>query len=227
MLIVGYRAASKYKGWTALRCERCERALPFMVIENTTAHSVYLIELLKNVRTIVVCDFCGSAFDAQDEPAIIRKWSAKDGLQVLVDATNPSLGSVDDSKKPTDAQLKALLDCTAEQARVSNKHVGRGLFAGWLAGSVLGWGAGYCLGLAGMLAKDQNPPVTLGALGLIVGGLVGVLPGGYIYGRIRYRRQAREALKQAIRRHRIEMAQLKIVARFYQHSVEPIIASLE
>lgn len=227
MLIVGYRATSAYKGWSAMRCERCECVQPFKVIENITAHSVYFIEVLKNVERIRVCDFCGSAFVAQQKPRMTKKWAAKDGLQALIDATAPDLGPVDNNRKPSDVQLKALLDCIAEQTKATNLHVGPGLWMGAIVGAIIGCGIGLVLAYLGFMSNDREAYKTLGCLVGMAGLLVGTFVGGYLYGHSRFQSLARMALRDAIQRHQIDIDQLRTVAKFYQHKTESVLGTIK
>jgi hypothetical protein len=226
MLIVGYRAASTYKGWSALRCQRCECVQPFRVIENTTEHSVYFIQLLKNVELILVCNFCGSAFAAQQKPRITKKWSAKDGLQALVDATHSDLGPIDPSRKPSDVQLKALLDCVEEQTKATKVHVGPGCWMGGIAGAIVGCAIGIGLAYLGFMSKDREAGKTLGCLVGMAGLLVGIFLGGYLYGRSLFRGLARNALREAIQRNQIDIEQLRTIARMYQHKTEAVLGEI-
>lgn len=211
-----------------MECARCKRVLPFRVTENTTAHSVYFVNVLKNVRVIGTCDFCGSSFAYDRVPRCKRRWRQNQGLQSLVNETAPELGEVNETAPPTDDQLKALLDATAEQASVYDKNVGPGMLCGGVAGAVFGVGLGWlaaAMGVMSTIGPDATP--TLCVLSGVAFFVAGLFIGGYCDGVRKYRLRTLAILEDAVVRNSIDLTHLARVARLLQHRALPIVERLE
>lgn len=161
------------RGWTARYCKLCDRLLPFLVINQISRDSIHFIPISKDNVLLAVCDFCGNIEAVK--PTIIwqETWKPEDGLQKLVDATNPNVGKLVNDPVPTDTQLKALLNVIARRADATDKFKfqGRAISLG-LTGLVISAIGG--VSIAYVASKSM---ADYGVLGGFLGGLFGAALG--------------------------------------------------
>ena len=123
IIIYGYKIRRNVIGWTARRCERCECVQPFECCELFKSEHIYYIHgREKNVGLVLACDFCQMSVGVpqrgleRDALRIEPHWTRAQGLQALVDRTNPVLGRVPARTQPTPRALHALLESANERA---------------------------------------------------------------------------------------------------------------
>src|ERR1044072_3867623 len=97
ILIWGYRRQLNSMGWTAYKCERCKKVQAFECFDNVQANHVYFIYGEgKSIGHVIQCSFCGTGYSVRQKGLLKfdRYWKRMDGLQALVDRTNPEFGRI-------------------------------------------------------------------------------------------------------------------------------------
>lgn len=228
LIIEGHRREVRPKGWTAWQCNQCKRVLPFRVYDRHASHSFYFVEVWSSHDIFAVCNFCENAIGFSERPRILQKWNEEMGVQALVDATCPELGQVDAAVKPTETQMKALLNSLSRWAGQGNytQEVGLGIVAGGILGIPIGMGIGWLLhkmGAMNNIKEGQGLMIGLFAFGCCIGCAIA----GWIYdARRRYRRRLRQALEGAIERHQLDVTVFLNVAQASSHPSVPVLEAM-
>jgi hypothetical protein len=176
------------------------------------SEKIWFIEVNnQEVGEIITCDFCGSSFAMPKGVKLVvtNEWSPGQPLQKLVDATNPKLGRVAEPSEPSPEHLDALLVSVKERASAIKVEVGPGIAIGGLIGAGLGVAVGLTLHHCG-LKLGQNDAFGQGFISLACGGVLGTLLGAIWWGRKSARGLAREMLREAIAKHRLDREKLRM-----------------
>ncbi|HKV42412.1 MAG TPA: hypothetical protein VJX67_24630, partial [Blastocatellia bacterium] len=142
-----------------------------------------------------------------------RYWTREQGLQALIDKTNPGLGTVV-TAPPGPKQLIALLKATQARSGMSAINVRKGALIGLLAGIALGFAVFFLLAAIGLKIVNQDT-FGNGMVGGFLGFAVGPLLGSYLS----YRRQsiliAEDVLANGMAANQVNIVQLRQV--LYRH----------
>ena len=211
VILYGHKVELEELGWTAEVCQRCKKVQPFSVYDQIRTDHVYFIEVSsKEIGKIYTCDFCETSFVLPKGTAVKTDfgWRREQGLQPLVDRTNPQLGQLMPMSLPTPMELEALLLSINERSNVYNKDVTKGLIAGGFIGAV-GLGLFGCLiklcGL-GFLGLDMFGYVFLFVLiGFGIGAVVGALRDS----RNKARQAVYDLLENSMQKHDITVHSLR------------------
>lgn len=167
---------------------------------------------------ILICDFCetsvGLAADSAEANSLkhSRMWTTKDGLNALVERTNPTLGHIAVTDKPGRQELFALLESMNERASPykikSDPGIAMGMLIGVPAFAVLG----LLLSLLGVTGLE-------GSLGAVVGGFIGLFVGslvGAIKFKCDYSKQLiEELLVAAMQRNALTLSTMQRALKHY------------
>src|SRR5258708_1342388 len=142
-VIHGYRIkVGNRVGSSAWRCDACQRIQAFGMHQLFKQKHIYFIPTSKDrLPDILVCGFCQGWRSAPSRtllpyPAVDPDWTRADGLQKLVDSTNPELGQVVETAGPTRNEVLALFT-NAEEISTSRNGPSQGtVLLGALAGVV-------------------------------------------------------------------------------------------
>lgn len=215
ILVYGHRTRLAPLGWTASLCKRCEKIQPHECSDQLRSDHIYFIHgKERTISLVLTCDFCetstGLSPNSKEAKSLrlSRTWRSEDGVQALADETNPALGYVFASARPTDKELVALLQSINERSSSANVNVQGGMMLGGAVGAVV------CGVLVPLLSAIDIIPLGDDTLGNI---FLGVLPGGgigCIVGAVRaHRRQSREIVRTllayAVERHDLEVYELQ------------------
>ena len=219
IIVHGHELSTERMGWTARHCSRCKRVQAFECFDKWKSNHVYFIYgQAKSVGQILICDFCETSVGLEANSAeakalrCSRMWSKKDGLNVLVEKTNPGLGHVPVTDKPGRQELFALLESINERARPykidSQPGIAMGMLVGVPAFAVLGLLLSL-LGLTG-LAGFGGAGVG-GFIGLFVGGVVGGIKFKFDYSK----QIIEEMLISAMQRNALTLSTLERALKYH------------
>jgi hypothetical protein len=225
ILVYGYRRTMEPLGWTARMCNRCRRVQPFEAYEQMQSNHIYYIHgKAKSIARIVICDFCETSIGLKPKSKeakdmmVSGTWKRKDGLQALVDATNPQLGQIRIPEKPTREELFALLESVNE--RTNPYSIDTGGSGAFLAGVVGGAaGALLLLGLNAIGFIMALDSLGFGMLGAVLGVLAGIVVGTVKEKFKRARDLAQEILVASMQRNSITLDTLE---RALKHHPKPL-----
>ncbi|HXD33163.1 MAG TPA: hypothetical protein VN643_18720 [Pyrinomonadaceae bacterium] len=224
VLVYGYRKTLVPLGWTARECHRCRRVQAFEVYEEMQENHIYYIHgKAKSIGRIVICDFCETSIglkpkSKEAKEMMMNTWRRKDGLQALIDKTNPKLGQIRIPEKPTREELFALLESVNERTNpYSIDTGGNGAFLAGLIGGVAG--ALLLLGLNAIGAFTALDSLGSGMLGAVLGILAGVIVGTVKEKFRRARDLAQEILVASMQRNSITLDTLE---RALKHHPKPL-----
>jgi hypothetical protein len=179
---------------------------------------------------VIQCSFCGTGYSVKQKGALKfdRYWKRMDGVQALVDRTNPQFGNIPASDRPSREELFALLESVNERSNPFTLNAGRG----WLKGAVVGGIACAILFvLLYELAIGPFPNVFGAAmLGVMLGGFAGSIV-TTVQTKFRYARSlAEEILIDSMHRNSISVEMLKRALKHHPKSLRYVtgaIADLE
>ena len=182
VIVHGHELSRERVGWTARFCSRCKKVQAFECFDQWKSNHVYFIYgKAKSIGQILICDFCETSVGLTPDSAEARSlrcsrmWVKEDGLNALVEKTNPALGHVPVTEKPGRQELFALLESMNERAspyRISSEPgIAKGILIGVPAFVVLG----LLLSLFGLTGLD-------GLVGAFAGGIIGCVGGGTLGG---------------------------------------------
>lgn len=184
LIIVWGHKISLYKlGWTAHPCRRCRKVQAFECLDRAKqSHVYYIYGKEKSIGRVLICDFCETsvafAMRSKEEKALVidSHWNRTKPLQELVNSTNPRLGQVPVSDKPTRDELFALLESVNERSSPYKIESGGGFGKGALIGGPAMAVLGLLLSLAGFSLFDELGSSMVGLFtGILVGGTIGAL----------------------------------------------------
>jgi hypothetical protein len=175
----------------------------------------------KSVGQVLTCSFCDTGFGVdpkiQGALKIDSTWKRMDGLQALVDKTNPQLGKVPVSDQPSREELFALLESVNERSNPYKLETG----GGFVKGAIIG---GLGLGLFSLLLTKLGLGIGLDEFGAtFLGGLIGIFAGGIVSSfkaKFNYARDlAEEILIDAMHRNDLTVQMLKRALKHHPKSL--------
>jgi uncharacterized CHY-type Zn-finger protein len=213
VIVYGSELSVERLGWTARRCSRCQRVQAFECFDKWQSNHVYFIHgQAKSVGQIVICDFCETSFGLKANSAeakslrCSRMWSKEEGLNALVEKTNPALGHVAVTDKPGRQELFALLESMNERASPYKIKSEPGMFMGMLFGVPAFAILGLLVSLLGLTGLDWFGGAFLGgAIGLFAGAIAGGIKYKWDYSR----KHAVELLVATMQRHALTLSTLE------------------
>lgn len=133
----GYEESGQLIGWLADRCHFCGEVQPFGCYQTARATQVGGVTVSSAIphSKRIVCQFCNEATDFPLDASIQvnRDWEPRDGLQLLVDTTNPEIGRLPKKERRSLSEARAVLLRSEEWARFSFHNEGN---LGCLIGAV-------------------------------------------------------------------------------------------
>ncbi len=221
IIVYGSRTNFDRMGWTARLCTRCRKVQPFECFDQLKSEHVYFIHgKEKSVGLILICDFCetsiGLAPNSQEARSlkVTRLWQKSEGIELLVERTNPQLDRVTAFDQPTRQELFALLESVNERSSPFKIDAGKGFRKGAIIGAV---SLPVFLLLLYVVGLFQ---IGLDALGIgMMGVFLGVFAGG-IVGAIKYKfghskQLAQEILVSAMDRNALTVNTLERALKHY------------
>lgn len=184
IIIVWGHKISLYKlGWTARPCLRCRKVQAFECFDQAKqSHVYYIYGKEKSIGRVLVCDFCetgaGFSMGSKEEKVLVvdSHWNRTKPLQELVNSTNPRLGQVPVSEKPTRDELFALLESVNERSSPFKIDAGGGFGLGAVIGAPVMAVLGLLLSLIGFSVFDALGSLMAGFFaGIFVGGTIGAV----------------------------------------------------
>ena len=210
VIIHGKKFRASDKGWTALFCPRCKCAQAFLIQDNYQKDSLYFIEIAETkIEQLATCDFCGTtnACDTTDQFELDPDWDRKDGLQALVNSTNPGLTPVEHRERRGDQELEALLQSVHEKGAVAKIDVQIGIILGCILAQFFTLPLAYFLHSLGYQVLGDD---LFGQIfgGIVAGMLVGSVTGAVVYLRLASQKISTGALQAALEKHKIDVIRL-------------------
>lgn len=207
-------------GWLADNCPNCGEVRAFLCYRLLRAWKLFGATVNERaVNVAIVCCLCRRAFSlpAATNPQVDTQWQQEDGLQVLVDRTNPALGTVRQRSEPSGQAVLGLLRSLESQRgnfvelleETSGRSVALSALLGGIVFMVLGNLLMY-LGPHKEQAWSASVSFTIAPPGIAIGAIFGGIIGGIrIAGN-----EIAENLKAAMRLYNIRCSQLsEAVAR--------------
>lgn len=226
IVVYGYRKTLEPLGWTARACHRCRRVQAFEAYEQMQENHIYYIHgKAKSIGRVVICDFCETSIGLKPKSKeakdmiMTRMWKRQEGLQALIDKTNPQLGQIRIPDKPTREELFALLESVNERTNPYQIDTGGG---GSFLGGVVGAVAGALLFLALHVIGVVTGVDSLGAglLGAVLGTMAGVIVGTFKVKFQRARDLAQEILVASMQRNSITLDTLERALKHHPKSLK-------
>lgn len=221
------------RGWTAQDCPYCQCVQPFTLFDRRCIDRVYFIKVMDRPWGVVtVCDFCGATIehDGRMQMVYSTDWESAQGLQTLVDQTNPHLGRILCDTKTADQELRALLNQSRTKAMAAARH----LTIWTLVGALLGLAIAVSLSLLADYAVFSRFHIdgTYFMAGLCS---LSIIAGAVLATRIRSRQIARKnmlnALRTGISKHHIDLDRLAMLSLEFdapiREAVERLRAGME
>lgn len=213
VIVFGYEQTVDHVGWTARRCSRCRRVQAFSCFEKwRTSHVYYIQGKSKNIGQILICNFCetsvGLAATSAESKSLkcSRTWKKEDGLNALVEQTNPALGRVPITDKPGRQELFALLESMNERGSPYKVDSQPGFVEGMLYGAPSFAVLGLLLSLLGLTGLNAvGGALSGGFVGLIAGGTVGAVKFKWDYSK----QLVQKMLLASMQRHALPLATLE------------------
>lgn len=232
VVIYGYRTSFDRLGWTARLCSRCRKVQPFECFDKLRSNHVYFIYgKEKSVELLLICDFCETSVGISPRSkeakalAVERNWTKADGLQVLVEKTNPQLRRVAVSDKPSLRELFALLESVNERSSPYKVDAQKGFTKGALIGVPALAALLVLLGAVGLplFGLDALGCGFLGAFfGLFVGGTIGAIKFKFDYSK----QLAEEILVSSIQRKSLSLGELQRALKHYPNNLKYVASGL-
>jgi hypothetical protein len=223
IVVIRGKSVERYtKGWTALPCPRCKKIQPFVCEDAYQSKSLYFVEYANSkIGELITCNFCGTSYATKEGLAIDIDtfWDPSQGLQVLVDKTNPELGKVPTQDGHTDDELLALLMSIKDESSLFKKDVTPGVILGGIAGVAFA----VLLGIIGVFHEGPGDNISF----VFIPPALGAVAGALWWGRREKRKVIDGALNVAVSRHSINTRNLARVCRANAASLGPISAVVE
>jgi len=219
VIVWGYRLEVERVGWTARRCSRCQKVQAFECFDQWKSNHVYFIHgEAKSIGKVLICDFCETSVGLQPNSAeaksltCTRSWTKKDGLNALVEKTNPSLGHVPVPEKPGLRELLALLESINERASPYKLRAEQGIAFGMLIGTPIFAVLGLLLSFLGLTGFDASVSAFAGGwIGFLAGGVAGWIKFKWDYSK----RLSEEMLIAAMQRNALTLSTLERALKHY------------
>ena len=230
IIVHGHELSIERVGWTARRCKRCQKVQAFECFDQwKTSHIYFIYGKTKSLGQILICDFCETSVGLQaNSPEAknlktSRIWRKENGLNALVETTNPALGHVPVSDKPGRQELFALLESLNERASPYKISSQPGIAQGLLVGTPVIALLGFLLSLIGLTGLDTS-------IGAIAGGFIGFVGGGALGGvkfKWDYSKQLIEQLLvAAMQRKALTLSTLERALKHYPGKLEYVSGGL-
>jgi formate hydrogenlyase subunit 6/NADH:ubiquinone oxidoreductase subunit I len=109
----GYVERGTFIGWVAVKCNYCQTIQPHGCYDVSRHETLYSVKVMPSRRTSkrLVCSFCNESFDVPTKTSITleQNWNPQQGIQQLVNSTNPALGVADKKLNRSNNEIKAIL----------------------------------------------------------------------------------------------------------------------
>ena len=219
IFVYGSELSVERLGWTARKCSRCRRVQAFECFGKWKTNHVYFIYgKTKSIGQILVCDFCetsiGLAAGSAEAKGLrcSRVWKKAEGLNALVEKTNPALGHVPLTDKPGRQELFALLESMNERANPYKIKSDPGMAMGMVIGAPAFALLGVVLSTLGLTGIAPSIGAMAGGfIGLFIGALVGAIKFKSDYSK----RRIEELLLAAMQRHALTVSTLERALKHY------------
>lgn len=217
MVPISFSSELEYQaqGFLADNCLSCDEVRAFCCYRAVRAWKLFDAKVRdQSLELVVICCFCRMSFalppDANAQ--VDALWHPEDGLQVLVDRTNPALGTVRQRNQPSGRAIQGLLRSLENQRhnyielleRTSAREVVLGALSGGIILAIAGNLVVY-LGphndrawSASVFFASATPGILLGA---IIGGIIGAIRMA--------RNETVEDLKATMRFYNLRCSQLR------------------
>lgn len=232
IIIYGHRIGLDRMGWTARRCPRCQKVQAFECFDQWKSNHIYFIHgKAKSISLIVICNFCETSYGLAPRSAeakemkFTRVWMRAEGLNALVEKTNPQLGYVPAADKPGRQELFALLESANERASPFKIDAKPGFVRGGIIGALSLAVLLPLLYLVGLLnvGIDAFGYVMLGAIiGFFLGGILGALKFKWDYSK----QLIEEILVAAMDRHSLTLPTLERTLKHYPGQLKYVSSGL-
>lgn len=226
VLIHGYTLEIERIGWTARRCSRCKKVQAFECFDQWKSNHIYFIYgETKSIGHILICGFCETSVGLVPNSAeakglkCSRVWKKQDGLNALVEKTNPKLGHVPVTDKPGRQEIFALLESMNERASPRKISPELGIAKGMLMGTPAIAFLGLVLSLLGLTGLETS-------IGAVAGGVIGFVVGGALGG-IKFKadyskKLILDLLITAMQRHELTLSTLERTLKHHPRKLKHV-----
>lgn len=109
----GYIEKGKFIGWLAISCSYCRTVQPAGCYDVNRQNTLYDIKVSRSraVSKRLICSFCNEEVNLQPNTPIKldANWNPSQGIQQLINSTNPALGIVVKARNRSANEIKAIL----------------------------------------------------------------------------------------------------------------------
>ena len=220
-------------GWVGENCPNCGEVRAFLGYKMVRAWKLFGATVdERTVNVAIVCCFCRLAFalPADTGLQVDTAWQHEDGLQLLVDRTNPALGTVRQRDNPTGQAILGLLRSLEDQRPNFIELLEQTSGLTVALGAMLG---GLIFGLLGNLLMYLGPHVdqawsgTASAAIIPPGTAIGAVVGGIIGGVRIARSKVKQDLEATMKLYNIKCSQLREVVAKEPNSLRTVASMVE